>query len=209
MAQGKKKIIIYTDWREQFKDLTDEEAGKLIKHFFDYVNDLNPQSDRLIELLFNPIKATLKRDLKSWENKAEINRQNGLKGGRPKTQNNPNNPNGFIETHDNPKKGVSVSDSVNVNDNVINKEKINKKESIDIRKNKFYDSLVPFVDKYSKEMLKDFFIYWSEHGEKDIKMRFEKEKTFGVEARLRTWYNRNPNQYKLVEEKPKFRAPWD
>ena len=24
---------------------------------------------------------------------------------------------------------------------------------------------------------------------------FEKEKTFGIEQRLRTWYNRNPKQY--------------
>jgi hypothetical protein len=44
-------------------------------------------------------------------------------------------------------------------------------------------------------MLRDFFEYWTEHGEKDKKLRFEKEKTFGIEQRLRTWYNRNPNQY--------------
>jgi hypothetical protein len=44
-------------------------------------------------------------------------------------------------------------------------------------------------------MLREFYDYWSEHGEKDKKMRFEKEKTFGIEQRLRTWYNRNPDQY--------------
>ena len=38
MAVGKKKVIVYTDWIIQFKDLTDEEAGKLIKHFFNYIN---------------------------------------------------------------------------------------------------------------------------------------------------------------------------
>jgi uncharacterized phage protein (TIGR02220 family) len=133
MAVGKKKIIVYTDWITQFKDLTDEEAGKLIKHFFEYVNDLNPKSDRLIELLFNPIKATLKRDLKSWESKQQTNKENGLKGGRPrkeKTQKNPNNPVGLIETQNNPQKGVSDSVSVSVNDNdkkdisVINFDKL-------------------------------------------------------------------------------------
>lgn len=127
MAVGKKKIIVYTDWITQFKDLTDEEAGKLIKHFFEYVNDLNPKSDRLIELLFNPIKATLKRDLKSWESKQQTNKENGLKGGRPrkeKTQNNPNNPVGLIETQNNPQKGVSDSVSVSVNDNDNDKKDI-------------------------------------------------------------------------------------
>ena len=128
MATGKKKVIVYTDWIEQFKDLTDEEAGKLIKHFFAYVNDLDPKSDRLTELLFNPIKATLKRDLISWESKQKVNIENGKKGGRPKkkeTHDNPKNPNGLLKTHDNPKKGVSVS--VNVNDS----NNINIVESID------------------------------------------------------------------------------
>jgi len=129
MAVGKKKVIVYTDWITQFKDLTDEEAGKLIKHFFEYVNDLNPKSDRLTELLFNPIKATLKRDLQAWESKQQTNKENGLKGGRPKkteTQNNPNNPVGFLETQNNPEKGDSVSVSVSDNKqiDVINFEKL-------------------------------------------------------------------------------------
>jgi hypothetical protein len=44
-------------------------------------------------------------------------------------------------------------------------------------------------------MLREFYDYWTEHGVKDKKLRFEKEKTFGIEQRLRTWYNRNPKQY--------------
>lgn len=131
MALGKKKVIVYTDWIHQFKDLTDEEAGKLIKHFFDYINDLNPKSDRLTELLFNPIKATLKRDLEAWELQQKINRENGSKGGRPKkelqTEKNQKNPFGYFETEKNQNKGVndsvSVNVSVNENDNVNVKEK--------------------------------------------------------------------------------------
>jgi len=122
MATGKNKVIVYADWISLFDKLTNEEAGKLIKHFFNYVNDLNPVcEDRLIELLFEPIKATLKRDLQKWEEKTDVNRENGRKGGRPKkTEQNPNKPNGFFETQNNPKKGVSdsVSDSVNVYDSI-------------------------------------------------------------------------------------------
>jgi hypothetical protein len=40
----------------------------------------------LIDLVFEPIKQQLKRDLKTYENRAERSRENGLKGGRPKTQ---------------------------------------------------------------------------------------------------------------------------
>jgi len=195
MAVGKKKVIVYTDWINQFKDLTDEEAGKLIKHFFEYINDLKPSSDRLIELLFNPIKATLKRDLEAWESKQQINKENGLKGGRPRkeiTKKNQNNPNGILITQNNPQKGVSDSDSVNVN--VI-------KDILSVRKVNFSESLKPFLEKYSKDMLNDFYLYWTEHGEKDKKMRFEKERSFGLSQRLATWNKNNfkPRQQNRID----------
>jgi hypothetical protein len=83
---------------------------------------------------------------------------------------------------------ANVNVNVNVNDNVNNK-------NIQDRKNKFYDSLSVFVSEFPKEMIRDFYNYWSEHGTNDKKMRFEKEKTFGINQRLRTWHSRNPDQY--------------
>jgi len=77
MAEGKNKIIIYRDWINTFEALSDDEAGKLIKHLFRYVNDLNPEiPDRLTGLLFEPIKQTLKRDLKQYEAICLKNRDN-------------------------------------------------------------------------------------------------------------------------------------
>lgn len=79
MAEDKKSIIVYADWINIFEELENEEAGKLIKHFFRYVNDRNPEApDRLTKLLFEPIKQTLKRDLVKYEDKREKNRQNAL-----------------------------------------------------------------------------------------------------------------------------------
>lgn len=125
MATDKKKVVVYCDWIETFESLTDDEAGRLIKHFFRYVNDLNPTSDRLIELMFTPIKQTLKRDLQSWNEKRAINSKNGSLGGRPKkSEENPNKPNGFLENPIKAKKAVSVSVSVsdNVNNTIPTKE---------------------------------------------------------------------------------------
>jgi hypothetical protein len=84
----------------------------------------------------------------------------------------------------------------------IDKQETYKQETIEERKSKFYDSLTSFIDDYPKEMLREFYNYWVEHGEKDKKLRFEKEKTFGIEQRLRTWYNRNPNQYQKEAVSP-------
>jgi hypothetical protein len=114
MAVGKKNVIVYTDWISTFELLSDDEAGKLIKHFFRYVNDQDPQPpDRLIEILFEPIKTTLKRDLNKWEVRAERARENGLRGGRPKTENNPEEPTRLFLDEKKPV-SVSVSDSVSV-----------------------------------------------------------------------------------------------
>lgn len=79
MAEGKNKVIVYKDWNTMFSKLTDTEAGKLIKHFFGYINDENPVApNRLIELTFEPIKQTLKRDLKAWEQKSKKNSEIAL-----------------------------------------------------------------------------------------------------------------------------------
>ena len=58
------------------------------------------------------------------------------------------------------------------------------------RKDSFYQSLVPFVGKYPKEMIRAFFDYWSELNKSETKMRYELEKTWELPRRLSTWANR-------------------
>jgi len=68
MANNKKGFVLYADQKELFDQLSDEKAGQLIKHIFEYVNDDNPVSDDLfLNLAFTPIKQQLKRDLQKWE----------------------------------------------------------------------------------------------------------------------------------------------
>jgi len=72
MAEEKKGVIIYADYINTFEELDDDEAGRLIKHFFRYVNDLNPEPpDKLTKIAFEPIKQQLKRDLEKWSNTRE------------------------------------------------------------------------------------------------------------------------------------------
>ena len=58
------------------------------------------------------------------------------------------------------------------------------------RKEDFYNSLVPYVIRYGKEMIRAFFDYWSELNKSETKMRFETEKTCELARRLSTWANR-------------------
>lgn len=118
MAQGKKSFIAYCEWRETFQELSDAEAGRLIKHLFDYVNDLNPETeDKLTKMCFIPIKQSLKRDLLKYDDYIDKQRINGAKGGRPKNPTLSKKTQPFLEE---PKKADNVN--VNVNDSVIKKE---------------------------------------------------------------------------------------
>jgi hypothetical protein len=117
MAEGKKSILFYVDWHDTFKELNDEDAGKLIKHIFAYVNDENPICDDLIiNIAFEPIKQSLKRDLKRYEEYIDKQSVNGAKGGRPKKATETQITQPFFEK---PKKADSVSDSVNDNESDI------------------------------------------------------------------------------------------
>lgn len=126
--EGKSSFTAYCDWIDTFEALTDEQAGKLIKHLFRYVNDQDPKPpDHLTAAVFAGMKATLKRDLDKWLKRVGSNRENGKKGGRPsKTQLNPKNPMGYLETEENPTKPKKAdSDSVSDRDS----ERVSKNKS--------------------------------------------------------------------------------
>lgn len=114
--QGKKSFVLYADQREVFEELSNEDAGKLIKHIYAYVNDENPESeDKLIRLAFLPIKTQLKRDLKLWEDKKQVRSEAGKKGGLAKAS-NATNP---LAKPSNDKQSLAnLAVNVNVNDNV-------------------------------------------------------------------------------------------
>jgi hypothetical protein len=85
-----------------------------------------------------------------------------------------------------------------------NKE-IKEFKEIDIieRKRKFYNLLTPYISDLGKNLIQDFFEYWTEHGPNDKKFRMEKEKSFALERRLKTWKS-NENKFKPQNfERPK------
>jgi hypothetical protein len=81
----------------------------------------------------------------------------------------------------------SQSESDAIRKDKRREDEIKEKNNIDSRKTSFANSIKPFLETYGKEMCTEFYKYWTEHGEKDKKMRFEKEKTFGIKQRLDRW----------------------
>ena len=122
MAENKKSFLLYCDLIHTVKQMPKEKAGELFMHILEYVNDLEPNTDDLIiQLTFEPIRQSLKRDLEKYERTRMKNKENAEKRW------NKNNatvcdripPNAKNADSDN----VSDSDSDSDSDNVSDKEK--------------------------------------------------------------------------------------
>jgi hypothetical protein len=160
MAQDKKSFVAYADWTEIFKMLSDEEAGRLIKHLFSYVNDENPVlEDRFLMMAFEPIKLQLKRDLQKYEavreRRAEAGRKGGVKSGETRKQTEANEANAsFVkQTEANEAVNVTVTVNDNVNDTVtdILLEKETKGKSFNYK-----NELLLLVGDENKKLVEDY-----------------------------------------------------
>ena len=77
-----------------------------------------------------------------------------------------------------------------------NKEsKEGKEDKLNERKLKFAETLKDFSSIYPREMLKEFYEYWTEPNQSGTKFRKEMQKTWDLERRLKTWANNN-NKFK-------------
>jgi hypothetical protein len=92
----------------------------------------------------------------------------------------------------------------------IDKQLNNKQETIEQRKKSFAEILIPFVDIYGKDMIREFYDYWSETTLNNKKMKYELEKTWSIERRLKTW-SKNSAKFGGAlpkQEQEKFKAAW-
>jgi len=193
MAVDKNSIIVYADWIELFEALEDDEAGRLIKHFFRYVNDQNPEPpDRLTELSFIPMKTSLKRDLKKWECTKEKRSLAGQASAaarqkaKEESEQNPTKSTSVESVEQNQQEATNPTVSVSVSGTVTD-----IKNTITERKLKFASTLEPFQKQYPKQMLSDFYKYWCELNKSGTKFKQELEKTWDLERRLEMWARRD------------------
>lgn len=131
----KSSFLIYHEYREPLKLLTDEQRGQLLMALIDYSESgVVPELDGISMMAFSFIQSQMDRDSKKYENRCSSNRENGKKGGRPKKENdseeNPKNPLGFEETEKktkNPKKPIKIKNKDKEKD--INKNTMCKSEA--------------------------------------------------------------------------------
>lgn len=123
---NKKAFLMYYEYEEQLKDLSDEELGKLVRAMFKF-EKLGLEDENLTPLAnmaFGFIKRNLIRDRENYDKRSETSKINGKKGGRPKNE-KPKKPN--LETYSEPNNLTKPDkdkdkDKVKVNDKDKDKE---------------------------------------------------------------------------------------
>lgn len=77
---AKNTVLLYTDWLEQLQELSMEERGIIMTAILHYQAELElPKMDKLLKLVFIPIRQSIDRDNAAYIVKCEKNRENANK----------------------------------------------------------------------------------------------------------------------------------
>ena len=195
----KDTFVFRKEWKDAISGLPDEVRLEIYEAIIEYgttgkSSDLKPMA----MLAFNFAKATLDRDVERYE---EVKKKRSDAGKKHKGNQYTNK---MEQTEQNGTNGTNGTDNVGVygssNEDKKKPPKGGKKDAaaaaalLEGRKEDFYNTLIPFVAKYGKEMVRAFFDYWSEPNKSNSKMRYELERTWDLARRLGTWASRE-NQF--------------
>ena len=110
----RKSFILHKDSLSVLDDLSDEQAGRLFKAIRAHQCGIDIEIDAITKIALSPFKSQFDRDDEKYEKKVNANKINGMKGGRPKSEGNPEKakePSGLFGNPENPQKADSDSDS--------------------------------------------------------------------------------------------------
>lgn len=196
-------FVFYRSWFEAVKNLPREMQGEVLTAIIEY--GLNGETTGSLKPITSAMLAMVKPQIDANNKRME----NGSKGGRPckatsaeeqscnqvVTEQEPNNNQTKTKPKPNnnqtePKEKDKEEDKEKENSTSVESKKDAAKAATLLRKGTFYQTLVPYVGQYTKEMIRSFFDYWSELNRSGTKMRYELEKTWELSKRLATWASR-------------------
>ena len=112
---------------------------------------------------------------------------------------------------------ISVGDFIKDIKSILTKIEIPQKipkRSLEDRKSDFIKELTPFLPIYGKDMLNEFYKYWSESNRSKTKMKWEREDTWELKLRLERWANngfnnkKSPEQTQIILKDTHMRGGW-
>lgn len=125
---AKDTFILYTEQKEVIDKLSDEQAGKLIKAIYEYVETGEmPNLDNVLDLVIIPFKQNLDRNADKYEETKKKRSEAGKLGAEIKKQKQAKQANAKFANNKQAKQAVNVNDNVNVNEDVLLEKEKNKK----------------------------------------------------------------------------------
>jgi hypothetical protein len=183
----KESFVIYKAFYEPISELSDEDLGQLFRFIFLYqIKEIEPPNTSRIYMAFQFFKNQFRLDNEKYLVVVNRNKNNGSKGGRPKTQDNPKNPVGYLK----PKKADNDND--NDNDKLLGKPKPRK---IQFEESNLFDKISfkeTFPD-WSQDKLRHYY---------DAALRYSVEgnKYVSWELAIKQWERKDKINNVLVEK---------
>jgi hypothetical protein len=183
-----RNFIMHENIIRMSSQLTDTELAKLIRYIYLYVeNGQMPEGETscAVNIIFNEWRLRYETDKERYETVSQKRREAGRKGINKRWNKNKSKTEEMgddtAETKDNATMTPGAEESKAESDGDGN---------LEARRHEFYQSMLPYVGEYNRDMLNDFFLYWTELDKRRRRMRFEMQKTWETGKRLDKWARR-------------------
>ena len=165
--------------------LDNEELARFFRHVYRYVESGQlPEEEPscAVNIIFNEWRLRYEADKERYEEVSQKRREAGRKGVNKRW-----NKNG--STAQDTSDSVDEENAPTATSTVTEQPRteVEGEGKLEIRKDNFYQSMLPYADQYDREMLNDFFQYWTELDKRRRRMRFEMQKTWETGKRLNLW----------------------
>lgn len=203
-------FVFYKDWWDVLQELPKEQRLESYEAICNYAFGGITPDDAIIKAVTGLMRSAIDRDNKKFEDKCIKNRKNILKrwGKENTTEYGGIRPNTTVKNVIRLDTKHTENENENENDNENDKESTNvpKKDELSLppkntlkqkqdtmlkHKAEFKDELSKFTDRYPKDMLNDFYEYWTEPNKAHTKMLFETKQTWDTSRRLSRWEKNN------------------
>ncbi len=204
-------FVFYKEWKDAINGLPGEVRLEVYEAIVEYGTSgtLPTGLKPMAMLAFNFIKTTLDKDVERYSEICRKRSEAGKKGGAPTGNSNAAKQAKQAKTSKNNQKQAKQAeyDSIHSDKHYVieyHKERESREKdelsstprpprSLEERKREFRDSLDGYIGTYDKDMVDDFFGYWTEPDADKAKMRFEMQPTWDIGRRMSAWAKRESN----------------
>jgi hypothetical protein len=193
----KKSFVLHVDSLDVLDELTNEQAGMLLKAMRDYHNEGETPLDALTKIVFCPFKNQFNRDSLKYQTTCERRANAGSMGGKQKVAN--------VAKASKPKqKQANLAESVNVSENDSDSDSVNEsvseiKDLPTIVEEHVFKLLTNKNDVFYLVTAKEIDYYKSTYQAVNIEQQFRE---------IASWLNANNKNRKTISGMPKFINAW-